>query len=73
MNWLFIGTLLGSIVTSGHDTKEACEGRKAVLQEKGVVGQCHQAQQATTGNLILSPNGSTLGKMCSFGNTVWPC
>jgi len=45
MNFIFVGTLLGSLVTSQHDTREACLGRQAVLQEKGVVGECIHKQQ----------------------------
>jgi hypothetical protein len=41
MKTVLIGMLLGSLVTSEHDTREACEGRKTLLAEKGVVGlQC---------------------------------
>lgn len=36
MNFILTGILLGSIVTSGHDTRELCEGRKVMLAEKGV-------------------------------------
>ena len=28
--WIYIGIFLGSIVTSQHDTREACEGRAVV-------------------------------------------
>lgn len=67
MNWLFIGTLLGSIVTSGHDTKEACEGRKVILQEKGVAGQCVGDSRGLTSGTSILP------RYCTFGNTVGPC
>ena len=40
MNWIFIGLLLGSTITSSHDSREACEGRAVMLKEKGVNGQC---------------------------------
>lgn len=43
MKYIFIGMLLGSTVNSSHDTREACEGRKVVLSEKGVIGQCVSA------------------------------
>lgn len=63
MNWLFIRLLAGSVVTSGHDTKEACEGRRVTLTEKGVTGgQCVQAQQQYIGmgvGRILNCNGVT--------------
>ena len=62
MNWLFIGTLLGSVVTSPHDTEEACRGREYTLRGKGVIGQCVQAAGAgsvceiTTPGFIIIPN-----------------
>ena len=54
MNWIFIGLLLGSTVTSQHDTREACEGRRVVLAEKGVNGKCIELRQfLTTGNIQI--------------------
>jgi hypothetical protein len=38
--YIFVGVLLGSLVTSVHMDYEACAGRKAVLIEKNVVGDC---------------------------------
>lgn len=38
--WLLIGTFLGSVVTSPHDTREACEGRAVILREKGAFVRC---------------------------------
>ena len=41
MNWIFIGILAGSLVTSGHDTREACEGRAVIMREQKVErGKC---------------------------------
>lgn len=48
MNWIYIGLLAGSLVTSTHDNKEACEGRAVTLKEKGVIGKCEAAPQALT-------------------------
>lgn len=45
MKWIFIGMLLNSIVTSDHDSREACEGRAVLLREKGVIGKCVEQQQ----------------------------
>jgi hypothetical protein len=62
MTWLFAGMLLGSIVTSSHETREACEGRAVLLREKGVIGQCVQQTMylpvtTPSGNIItLSPS-----------------
>ncbi len=49
--WLFIGIIAGSIVTSSHQNKEQCEGRRVILQEKGVVGQCVEQKQFTFGGI----------------------
>lgn len=61
MNWLLIGTLLGSIVTSGHDTREACEGRATLLREKGASVQCHDQRPgnstSTSSNWFCNPAG----------------
>lgn len=55
MNWILIGTLLGSTVTSSHDTEEACRGRLAMLQKKEVIAQCIQQNYGnfTTNNAII--------------------
>lgn len=50
--------LLGSIVTSSHDTREACEGRAVLLKEKGVVGKC-----VDQGTIKFSTSSLT---------TIWP-
>ena len=40
MNWICIGLLAGSLVTSLHDTREACEGRVVMLREAKVSAKC---------------------------------
>lgn len=53
--YIFIGLLLGSIVTSTHDSKEACLGRRDVLAEKGVTnGECRPAVTLTSCTYILT-------------------
>lgn len=47
MSWIYIGIIAGSIITSGHDTKEACLGRKAMLEEQHAVGKCVEAPTTT--------------------------
>lgn len=43
--YILIGVLLGSMVTSTHDTREQCEGRKVILSEKGVTNlECRSTQ-----------------------------
>lgn len=64
MNWLLIGTLLGSIVTSGHDTREACEGRATLLREKGASVQCHNQRPSIS-------TSATGGWSCGTGQPCW--
>ena len=54
MNWVFVGILMGTVVTSTHDSREACEGRRVVLAEKGVNGKCVElsATRSYTGTTI---------------------
>jgi len=40
MNWICIGLLAGSLVTSLHDNKEACEGRAVTLREAKAAAKC---------------------------------
>ena len=40
MNWICIGLLAGSLVTSLHDNKEACEGRAVTLREAKASAKC---------------------------------
>lgn len=47
MNWILVGTLLGSIITSQHDSREACEGRAVLLKEKNANVKCIE-QSITT-------------------------
>lgn len=49
--WILIGVLLGSIVSSQHDTREACEGRAVILREKGARVKC-EAMNTGTGTTI---------------------
>ena len=40
MEYLLIGTLLGSIITSEHKDREACEGRAVLLREAKASVRC---------------------------------
>lgn len=40
MNWICIGLLAGSLVTSLHDNREACEGRAVTLREAKASAKC---------------------------------
>jgi hypothetical protein len=43
MEWIYIGLVAGSIVTSIHPSKEACLGRKTMLEEQKISGKCVEA------------------------------
>ena len=56
MNWIFIAVISGSIVTSGHETKEQCLGRKALLSEQKIEGKCVEAPSPLwTGTITAAP------------------
>jgi len=40
MPWILIAVVSGSILTSGHETKEACMGRVSTLSEQKITAQC---------------------------------
>jgi len=61
MLWMFVGVLLGSIVTSSHETREACEGRATLLREKGVSGKCVDMSFTTLRSGDISVTPLTLG------------
>lgn len=57
MKYLLIGSLLGSLISSEHDTREACEGRAVILREKGASAQCVALPSAAStwgGSIICS-------------------
>jgi hypothetical protein len=63
MNWIFLAIVSGSILTSGHDTKEQCLGRKSILAEQKIEGKCVEApKQFSTvysGRLLcVTPTGT---------------
>ena len=58
MKWILIGMLAESLLTSGHETREACEGRAVVLREQKAAVKCVEAPSpvnpfSTSGNNIL--------------------
>lgn len=55
MNWLLVGAVAGSIVTSSHADKEACMGRVAVLKEQKIEATCVPVPSGSGNSL-----GSTL-------------
>jgi hypothetical protein len=55
MTWIFVGILAGSLVTSTHDNKEACEGRAVTMKEKGVIGGRCTETPSTSTSWTLSP------------------
>ena len=71
MNWIFIGAVAGSLVTSAHDTKEACLGRKAILAENKIVGECFDRGPKTSSWTNLTPSDpNTVLSVCGAGY-VW--
>jgi hypothetical protein len=53
MSWILIGVIGGSIIVSAHDSKEACLGRKASLDEQKIAARCVEAPSRTLGGVLL--------------------
>lgn len=60
--WILIGSLLGSLITSTHPNREACEGRAALLREKGAVTKCEEMPKAYSSSLTGVSGGITFGR-----------
>lgn len=69
MTWVLIGVVAGSLVVSGHDTKEACMGREAMLREQKIPATCVRAPSFSSGLITISPS-FTCCNTISCGN---PC
>ena len=72
MNWIYVGIIAGNIMTSGHADKEACLGRKDIMEEQKVHGVCIEAPRAygsfTNGTILTGPS------MCvGLDGQVKPC
>ena len=61
MNWILLAIVSGSILTSSHDTKEACLGRAAILHEQKIEAKCVEAPRPmaliTEGSIICGGPG----------------
>ena len=65
MNWICVGFLAGSIIASGHETKEACEGRAVTLRESKAIVKCVEVTNASafgTASGSITIQGYPLGK-----------
>ena len=43
MTWIYIGIVAGSLVATGFDSQEKCEGRRAMLEKQKISGKCVEA------------------------------
>jgi hypothetical protein len=43
VKWILIGVLAESLISSGHETREACEGRAVLLREQKAAVKCVEA------------------------------
>jgi hypothetical protein len=64
MNWILIGTMAGSLITSLHDTREACEGRAVILKEQKAIVKCVE-MPPVSGSLYY--NGGYTGGRVTIG------
>lgn len=67
--WILTGVLLGSIITSTHDSEEACRGRQAMLEKvKGV----SQTQCRTANNIVYGTGTSSTLTVPNITTCVHP-
>jgi len=68
MEWIFVVVLAGSIVTSGHSSREACDGRKATFErEYRVSGQCINMNWESTVHIsTVSPTTVCINGQCPW-------
>lgn len=59
MAWILIAVVSGSLLTSTHDTKEACMGRVSTLADQKINAKCVEAPS----NQMLFTGGSY--KICT--------
>lgn len=57
MNWICIGLIAGSLITSLHDTEEQCRGREAMLNK---IKEASVKCVAMPNRLIGSSSGTVL-------------
>lgn len=66
MNWILIAVASGMIMTSNHETEEACLGRKAILEKDKITNaKCISMQPiygSITNEMILCANRNLNGK-----------
>lgn len=60
MNWICVGLIAGSLVTSLHDTEEACKGREAMLQKQKVRTTCVPMPSHSVSSGIITSYGTVL-------------
>jgi len=53
MDWILIGTVAGSLVTSTFASKEACLGRVAILHDLKIEAKCVEAPKAVSNFITL--------------------
>jgi len=71
MDWLYVGVVLNSILTSGYPSEEACLGHKDMLEKQKIYGTCIKspANLIGYGSPILLDNGRSI---CITGSPGCP-
>lgn len=73
MNWICIGMIAGSLVTSLHDTEEQCEGRKAMLLKSKAQVSTKCVEMPGRAATFIS-NGISIVPSCTWnGNSTMSC
>ena len=67
MNWILIGIVAQSLITSTFTSKEACLGRVATLHEQKIEAKCAEApapNSSITGSITICPAWNGDAKTC---------
>lgn len=64
MDWIFVGVILNSIVTSGFSSEEACLGHKAMMEKQKIIGVCVDASSLRTGTNSVFIGNSAVPMWC---------
>lgn len=69
MMWILTGMLLGSIITSAHDTEELCQGRRAMLtkiKEVNVIASCHYQPNSLVSGIATGITTTYIGPTSGY-------
>lgn len=64
MDWILVAVVAGGILTSGHPTREACEGRVFTLKEQKIHARCVETPAPSVTFTTFGTSGLTCTPSC---------